>query len=120
MFGLGESREQRVELAETLGELDVDSIPINFLNPRAGTPLENANNLTPIECLKIIALYRFMLPTKDIIICGGRQVNLRDMQCLIFAAGANGMMIGNYLTTLGRLPEEDLRMVRDLGLRPKR
>jgi len=120
VFGLGESREQRVELAETLGELDVDSIPINFLNPRAGTPLENANNLTPIECLKIIALYRFMLPTKDIIICGGRQVNLRDMQCLIFAAGANGMMIGNYLTTLGRPPEEDLRMVKDLGLRPKR
>ena len=120
VFGLGESREQRVELAETLGELDVDSIPINFLNPRSGTPLENANNLTPIECLNIIALYRFMLPAKDIVICGGRQVNLRDMQCLIFAAGANGMMIGNYLTTLGRPPEEDLRMVKDLGLRPKR
>lgn len=119
VFGLGESREQRVELAETLRELDVDSIPINFLNPRPGTPLENANNLTPIQCLKIIALYRFMLPTKDIVICGGRQVNLRDMQSLIFAAGANGMMIGNYLTTPGRQPEEDLRMVRDLGLRPR-
>lgn len=120
IFGLGESREQRVELAETLKELDVDSIPINFLNPRPGTPLEKANNLTPAECLKIIALYRFMLPAKDIVICGGRQVNLRDMQCLIFAAGANGMMIGNYLTTMGRPPEEDLRMVKDLGLRPRK
>ena len=120
VFGLGESREQRVELAVTLRELNVDSIPINFLNPRQSTPLENANNLTPIECLKIIALYRFMLPAKDIVICGGRQNNLRDMQCLIFAAGANGMMIGNYLTTMGRPPEEDLKMVRDLGLKPRR
>ncbi|MBI3755046.1 MAG: biotin synthase BioB [Deltaproteobacteria bacterium] len=117
VFGLGESKEQRVELAQTLRELDVDSIPINFSNPRPGTPLENSTNLTPIECLKIIALFRFMLPAKDIVICGGRQVNLRDMQCLIFAAGANGMMIGNYLTTLGRPPEEDLRMVKDLGLK---
>ncbi|MBI5326836.1 MAG: biotin synthase BioB [Deltaproteobacteria bacterium] len=120
VFGLGESREQRVELAVTLRELDVDSIPINFLNPRPGTPLENAAHLTPLECLKIIALFRFMLPAKDIVICGGRQVNLRDMQCLIFAAGANGMMIGNYLTTMGRPPEEDLRMVKDLGLKPRR
>ena len=120
VFGLGESREQRVELSVTLRELDVDSIPINFLNPRLGTPLEKANNLTPMECLKIIALYRFILPTKDIVICGGRQVNLRDLQCLIFAAGANGMMIGNYLTTMGRPPEEDLKMVKDLGLKPRR
>ena len=120
VFGLGESMEQRVELSVTLRELDVDSIPINFLNPRLGTPLEKANNLTPMECLKIIALYRFILPTKDIVICGGRQVNLRDLQCLIFAAGANGMMIGNYLTTMGRPPEEDLKMVKDLGLKPRR
>src|SRR3989338_530060 len=85
--------------------------------PNICTPLENANYLTPIECLKIISLYRFMLPTKDIVVCGGRQVNLRDMQSLIFAAGANGMMIGNYLTTLGRSPEEDLHMIKDLGLK---
>ncbi len=120
IFGIGESREQRAELAITLRELDVDSIPINFLNPRPGTPLEKASNLTPIECLKTIALFRFMLPTKDIVICGGREVNLRDMQCLIFAAGANGMMIGNYLTTTGSPPEKDLQMIKDLGLKPKR
>ncbi|MBI5682684.1 MAG: biotin synthase BioB [Deltaproteobacteria bacterium] len=119
IFGLGESREQRVELAVMLKELDVDSIPINFLNPRPGTPLGHANYLTPIECLKIIALYRFILPAKDIVICGGRQVNLRDLQCLIFAAGANGVMIGNYLTTTGRPHIDDLKMIKDLGLKPK-
>ncbi|HHL39893.1 MAG TPA: biotin synthase BioB [Deltaproteobacteria bacterium] len=119
VFGLGESRAQRVELAVTLRDLDVDSVPVNFLNPRPGTPLEGARNLTPRECLRIIALYRFMLPAKDIIVCGGRQVNLRSLQPLIFTAGANGMMIGDYLTTAGSPPEEDLQMVRDMGLRPR-
>lgn len=119
IFGLGEGWEVRIELLSTLRELEVDSIPINFLNPRPGTPLEGANHLTPIECLRIIALARLMLPARDIIICGGRQVNLRDLQPLIFAAGANGMMIGNYLTTPGRAPEDDLRMLSDLGLKPR-
>lgn len=118
IFGMGESRAQRIELAMTLRELDVDSIPINFLNPRPGTPLEGADFLTPVECLKIIVAYRFILPNKDIIVCGGREVNLRDLQSLIFAAGANGVMIGNYLTTPGREPEEDLRMIKDLLLKP--
>ena len=119
VFGLGETWEQRVELAETLSELDVDSIPINFLNPRPSTPLEEAKNLTPRECLTIIVLYRFMLPAKDIVICGGREVNLRELQPLIFAAGANGMMMGNYLTTPGRDSRRDLNMLEDLGLRPR-
>ncbi|MEK7313491.1 MAG: biotin synthase BioB, partial [Deltaproteobacteria bacterium] len=66
------------------------------------------------------ALIRLMLPTKDIIVCGGREVNLRSLQSLIFASGANGMMVGNGLTTKGRDPEEDLRMIRDLGLKPRR
>src|SRR3972149_2566332 len=119
IFGLGEGWEVRIELLSTLRELDVDSIPINFLNPRPGPPLEGAENLTPIECLMIIAIARLMLPAKDIIVCGGRHLNLRDLQPLIFAAGANGMMIGNYLTTPGRDPRDDLRMLADLGLRPK-
>lgn len=119
IFGLGEGWEVRIELLSTLRELQVDSIPINFLNPRPGTPLEGVDYLTPIECLRIIALARLMLPARDIIVCGGRQVNLRDLQPLIFAAGANGMMIGNYLTTPGRPPEDDLRMLSDLGLRPR-
>ncbi len=119
IFGLGESWEDRIELASTLRELDVDSVPVNFLNPRPGTPLEGAKNLTAVECLRIIALIRLMMPKKDIVICGGRTVNLRDLQPLIFAAGANGMMIGNYLTTPGRAPEEDRRMIEDLGLKPR-
>jgi biotin synthase len=119
IFGLGEGWDARIELFSTLRELEVDSVPINFLNPRPGTPLEGANYLAPTECLRIIALARLMLPTRDVIICGGRQVNLRDLQPLIFAAGANGMMIGNYLTTPGRPPEDDLRMLSDLGLKPR-
>ena len=120
IFGMGESAAQRVELAMTLRELDVDSIPINFLNARPGTPLEKANYLTPIVCLKIIATFRFLLPTKELLVCGGREVNLKDLQPLIFAAGANGTMLGNYLTTKGRAPEEDMQMIKDLGLEIKR
>jgi len=120
IFGLGESWDDRVELASTLRELGVDSVPVNFLNPRPGTPLEGSGSLTPRECLMIIALFRVMMPEKDIVVCGGREVNLRGLQPLIFAAGANGMMIGDYLTTRGREPEEDLRMIEDLGLKPRR
>jgi biotin synthase len=116
IFGLGESLAQRVELAETLCELDVDSIPLNFLNPIPGTPLERVGALTPMECLKIIAVFRLMMPAKDIYVCGGREHNLGDLQSWIFMAGANGMMVGNYLTTRGRDYELDLAMIRDLGL----
>ncbi len=119
IFGMGESWQHRIELAYTLKELDVDSIPINFLNPIPGTPLENARYLTPIECLKIIALFRLIMPQKDIFVCGGREVNLRDLQSMIFFSGANGMMIGGYLTTKGRNPNEDIQMINDLGLKIK-
>ncbi len=116
IFGMGESSEQRVELAETIRDLDVDSIPLNFLNPVAGTPLEGKHDLTPVDCLRIIALFRLMMPGKDIYVCGGREVNLREMQSWIFMAGANGMMVGDYLTTSGRDSTLDLEMVRDQGL----
>jgi biotin synthase len=116
IFGMGESPEQRVELAFTLKELDVDSVPLNFLNPVKGTRLENMEPLAPFEILKIIAVYRMILPTKDIKVAGGREKNLRDLQCLMFAAGANSTMAGNYLTTEGRSAQDDLAMIRDLGL----
>jgi biotin synthase len=116
IFGLGETPEQRVEFAFTLKELDVDSIPINFLNPVPGTRLAHADFLTPMECLRIIALFRHVMPDKQISVCGGREKNLRDLQSWMFFAGANGTMVGNYLTTTGREPGQDLQMFRDLGL----
>jgi biotin synthase len=116
IFGLGESPEQRLELAYTLKEMAVDSVPLNFLNPIAGTPLAKAQPLTPLELLKFVALFRFILPDKEIRICGGREFGLRDLHPLIFWAGANGIMIGNYLTTRGRNHQADLQMIRDLGM----
>ncbi|MDD2366246.1 MAG: biotin synthase BioB [Desulfuromonadaceae bacterium] len=116
IFGLGETFEQRVEMAITLRELGVDSIPLNFLNPVAGTLLEKADNLTPMECLTIISVYRFLLPDKRLSVCGGRERNLRELQSWIFLAGASGTMTGNYLTTPGRPPELDKQMLRDLEM----
>ena len=112
ILGLGESWEQRVELAFTLKELDVDSIPINFLNPIPGTRLGDRPLLSPFEALKCIALFRFINPEKDITICGGREATLRDYQSWVFMAGANGLMIGNYLTTKGRDAAMDMDMIR--------
>lgn len=114
ILGLGETFEQRVELAETLRELEVDSVPLNFLNPIAGTPLEQHQSLSPLDCLRAITLFRFFLPTKPISVCGGRETNLRELQSWIFMAGASGTMVGNYLTTSGRDREIDIQMFDDV------
>lgn len=116
LFGLGETMAQRIELAFTLRELQVDSVPINFLDPVAGTPMAGMQNLTPLECLHTIALYRLILPDTHITICGGRQRNLRELQSWVILAGASGIMTGNYLTKEGRQPEDDCRMLEDQGL----
>ncbi|MDO8461396.1 MAG: biotin synthase BioB [Deltaproteobacteria bacterium] len=116
IFGMGETLEQRVEFVFEVKKIDPASFPINFLNPRPGTPLENCKELTPLDCLKIIAISRLAMPAKDIFVLGGREVNLRELQSLIFLAGANGTMVGNYLTTAGRAPDETVRMIHDLGL----
>lgn len=113
ILGLGESLEQRIELAQTLRELAVDSVPLNFLNPIKGTPLAGQRELTPMDCLRAIALFRYFLPTTPIKVCGGRETNLREFQSWIFMAGASGTMLGNYLTTTGRDREIDLQMLRD-------
>ena len=118
IFGLGESVEDRIEMAFELRELGVDSIPINFLNPISGTRLEAQPLLSPDEALRTIAMFRIVLPDRDIVVCGGREVTLGDLQPLLFWAGANGILIGNYLTTSGRNAEDDLKMIRDLGLEP--
>lgn len=114
IFGLGESLEQRVELAATLRELEVDSVPLNFLNPVKGTPLAGQTDLTPLDCLRIIALIRYFLPDRRISVCGGREINLRELQSWMFMAGASGTMVGHYLTTSGRDRQTDLRLFRDL------
>jgi len=111
ILGLGESWAQRVELAFTLKSLKVTRIPINFLNPISGTRLENQPAMDPMDALKSIALFRFINPQTDITICGGREHTLRDYQSWIFLAGANGVMIGNYLTTRGRDMAMDLEMI---------
>jgi len=116
IFGLGESPAQRVEMALTLRELDVDSVPLNFLNPIEGTRLAGSNLISAQECLATIAIYRLMLPAKTITVCGGREKNLRDLQSWMFFAGASGTMIGNYLTTTGRSTADDWQMLHDLEL----
>jgi biotin synthase len=116
IFGLGETREQRLELAYTLKEMGVDSVALNFLDPIPGTSLESAEALSPLEILRFVALFRFILPDKDIRICGGREYGLRDLHPLVFWAGASGIMIGNYLTTMGRDHQADLQMIQDLGM----
>ncbi|MFZ5571406.1 MAG: biotin synthase BioB [Thermodesulfobacteriota bacterium] len=119
IFGLGESDAQVLELALALRELEVDSVPVNFLVPIPGTPLENRRDLTPLRCLKIIALLRYALPDRDILVCGGREANLQDLHPLIFFAGASGVMTGNYLTTTGVSLESDLAMLQRLGFTPR-
>lgn len=116
IFGLGESWEDRIDMAFTLKEIEVDSVPINFLTPISGTPLGNRELLNPLEALKIISIYRLILPEREIRICGGRPTTLRDLNSYIFMAGADGLLIGNYLTTPGRNPEDDLQMIKDVGL----
>lgn len=116
IFGMGEGWRDRLDMAFMLRELGADVVPLNFLNAIAGTPLEGQPKLPPMECLKIISIYRFILPDKELKVAGGREVCLRDLQSWIFFAGADSTMIGNYLTTYGRKPEQDHQMVHDLGL----
>lgn len=116
IVGMGESRHQRIEFAFNLKEIDPDSIPLNFLNPRPGTPLAHLNDLTPLDCLKMISILRLVLPKKELFVCGGREVNLKEHQEKIFDAGASGTMLGNYLTTSGRPTEDDRSMIERLGL----
>jgi len=118
IIGMGETREDRCDLAWSLKEVGANVVPINVLNPIAGTPFEKLTPLPPLEILKTIACFRFILPKKEIMVAGGRTVNLRDMQSMIFTAGASALMVGNYLTTLNQPVEKDLQMLKDLGLDP--
>ncbi|MCK5000709.1 MAG: biotin synthase BioB [Anaerohalosphaera sp.] len=116
IFGIGETETDRIDMAMELRRLGVDTVPINFLHPIEGTPLANQKTLAPRQILRIIALYRFILPKTSLKIAGGRVLNLRDMQSWIFKAGATSILTGNYLTTAGRSAEADQQMITDLGL----
>lgn len=118
IIGMGETREDRCDLALALREIGANVVPVNILNPIKGTPFENVTPPPPMEILKTIACFRFILPRQEIMIAGGRTMNLRDMQSMIFHAGASAMMVGNYLTTLNQPVERDLQMLKDLGLDP--
>lgn len=116
IFGLAEDWPDRIDMAFTLRKLAVDSIPVNFLVPVKGTPLESAEPLQPLEALRIISLYRFLLPEKEIRVCGGRVQTLGEFNSFVFMAGADGLLTGDCLTTSGRSPEDDLRLIEDYGL----
>ncbi len=116
ILGMGETPEQRVELAEEIRGLGVACVPLNFLNPRPGTPMAKVKAITPGECLAAIAVFRLMLPAAHLFVMGGREVNLGERQDLIFRAGANGTMVGNYLTSAGRAPDQTVAMAEGQGL----
>ena len=118
IIGMGEMREDRCDLAFELKAIGANVVPINILNPIPGTPFEKNPPLPVMEILKTIACFRFILPRQEIMIAGGRTVNLRDAQSMIFMAGASALMVGNYLTTLNQSVEKDLQMLKDLGLDP--
>jgi biotin synthase len=119
ILGMGETRQDRCDLAFSLRKLGAHIVPINILNPIEGTPFAKNEPLSPMEILKSIACFRFILPRQEIMIAGGRTVNLRELQSMIFMAGASALMVGNYLTTLNQPVEKDLQMLKDLGLDPK-
>nr|WP_199303117.1 biotin synthase BioB [Coleofasciculus sp. FACHB-SPT9] len=116
IMGLGESWEDRVDLALALRELEVESVPLNLLNPREGTPLSDRPKIDPYEALKAIAIFRLILPEQILRYAGGREAVMGELQAMGFQAGMNAMLIGHYLTTIGQPPEQDHAMLESLGL----
>lgn len=114
LFGMGESEDDIIDFALTLREVRPDSIPINFLNPIPGIPLEKVNYLTPLKCLAILSLVRFVNPDREIRVAGGRELHLRSLQPLALYP-ANSIFVSGYLTTSGQTPQEAWQMVSDLG-----
>lgn len=117
IMGMGESWEDRVDLALALRELDVESVPLNLLNPRVGTPLGEQSKLDAYEALKAIAIFRLILPKQILRYAGGREAVMGELQGLGLKSGINAMLIGHYLTTLGQPPEQDQAMLESLGLK---
>ena len=117
IFGMGEDWDDRIDMALALRELGAEVVPINFLNAIPGTALYGRHpDLSPMQALQIVAVYRFLLPDRELKIAGGREKILRDLQSWMFFAGASSAMVGNYLTTFGRPAAQDHQMLRDLDL----
>jgi biotin synthase len=116
LLGMGETVAQRLELLAQLRSVDPAEVPINFLNPRPGTPLGDCDLVEPLEAIRWIALFRLALPDVILRYAGGREVTLRELQAMGMTAGINALIVGNYLTTLGRSPEDDLQMLEDLRM----
>ena len=116
LLGMGESDAQRIELLGQLRQCDPAEVPVNFLNPRPGTPFADRALVEPLEAIRWIALLRLALPSVILRLAGGREVTLRELQALGMTAGINALIVGNYLTTLGRTPAEDMAMLQDLQM----
>ncbi|HWQ71136.1 MAG TPA: biotin synthase BioB [Desulfitobacteriaceae bacterium] len=116
IISMGETMNQRLEMAFTLRDLNIRSVPINILNPIAGTALEKETVLPPMEILQTLAIFRFILPEASLRFAGGRENALGDLQSLGYLAGMNAALVGSYLTTPGRNVAEDIKMIRDMGL----
>lgn len=116
LLGMGETDEQRLELLVDLQALDPQEVPLNFLNPRPGTPLGDRPMMSALEAIRWIAMFRLALPSTILRLAGGREVTLRELQIMGMTSGINALIVGNYLTTLGRSPEEDFQMLKDLQM----
>lgn len=114
IIGMGESRQDIVDMAFSLKDLSVESIPLNFLHAIDGTPMQQQEYLTPRDCLRALAMFRFVNPSSELRIAGGRERHLRSLQPLGLMI-ANSLFVGDYLTTQGQAPSEDYRMIEDLG-----
>ena len=118
IIGMGENSLQRLELAYSIRDLLPDEVPINILIPKPGTPFENLHGVSPIDAIKTIAVWRFLMPTPIIKVAAGREVYFKDNDNMALMAGANGIITGGYLTTNGNDPGRDLEMIRDIGINP--
>lgn len=119
IIGMGETPRQRLELAFSIASLDPDEVPMNILIGREGTPMEGMGTIEPMEAIKTIAVWRFIMPKTILKIAGGREVHLRDKDRLALKAGANGIITGGYLTTGGNQPNRDITMIQEIGLKAK-
>jgi biotin synthase len=115
IIGMGETIEDRIDFLAALQELDPTEVPINFLNPRPGTPFGDRSLVEPTEALRFVALARLALPRALVRFAGGREITLRGLQGLGMRSGASGLILGDYLTTEGRGDSEDFAMLSQLG-----